>query len=896
MRSIYVAEGSRPPEPREGSGKAGPVPGTSATATTPMMTQYWRAKKEQPQALLFFRMGDFYELFHEDALVASRELGIALTARSKGEDAIPMAGVPVRAAEGYLMKLVGKGFKVAICEQMEDPRVAKGIVDRAIVRVVTAGTITEEESLDARAPNHLASLHFDGDRAGLAWVDLSTGRLRVLEVSAEKIVDEIAQLAPAELLLSNTLSESRESLASAIREELGPRITERDPWCFDREGGSRSLLRHFKVASLEGFGVDDGSAVVAAAGALIGYAEETQNSACDHIHRIEVVEREKYVVLDRATRSCLEVFRTQRDGRREGTLIEVLDATRTPMGGRMLRDWLEAPLRDVAAIVARQRAVAELVEQPFLREEIRELLAEVRDLERLTAKVSTGRAHARDLVAIATSLEQIGPLREKLAPAYSARLAELRDRLDPLAELAQRVRSTLVDARPLAVKDGGLVRLGFSVGLDELRSISGDGKSWMARMQAEESAKTGIPGLKVGFNSVFGYFIEVPRGQVDRVPDAYIRRQTVKNAERYITPELKEFEGKVLGAEERAREMEYRVFEELRVAVAAQTPRILATAEAVAQVDVLAGLAQRAAENRYVAPEIDDGDVLRIVDGRHPAVERSLQGEPFVPNDTRMNRSERLLTILTGPNMAGKSTWIRQSALIVLMAQIGSFVPASEARIGVVDRIFTRIGSADDIGRSASTFMVEMLEIANILNNAGPRSLIVLDEVGRGTSTFDGLALAWAIVEHVHDKIRARTLFATHYHQLTELAARLKGVCNMNVAVREWNDEIVFLHKIVEGGTDRSYGIHVARLAGVPQELIDRARQILADIEEDAEDLAPRIARRSSPGKPESEGPQQLGLFERSHSEIEREIEKLDLDRLTPIEAMLLLRELKQKL
>jgi DNA mismatch repair protein MutS len=566
------------------------------------------------------------------------------------------------------------------------------------------------------------------------------------------------------------------------------------------------------------------------------------------------------------------------------------------MGGRMLRDWLETPLRDVDGILARQRAAAELVEQPFLREDVRAHLAEIRDLERLTAKVSTGRSHARDLVAIATSLEQIVPLREKLAPAYSARLADLRDRLDPLEPLAQRVRSTLVDAPPLAVKDGGLVRPGFSAELDELRSISGDGKSWMARMQAEESAKTGIPGLKVGFNSVFGYFIEVPRGQVDRVPAAYIRRQTVKNAERYITPELKEFEGKVLGAEERAREMEYRIFEELRAGVAAEIPRILATAEAVAQIDVLASFAQKAAENRYVAPEIDDGDVLRIVDGRHPAVERSLVGEPFVPNDTRMNRSDRLLTILTGPNMAGKSTWIRQTALIVLMAQIGSFVPASEARIGVVDRIFTRIGSADDIGRSASTFMVEMLEIANILNNAGPRSLIVLDEVGRGTSTFDGLALAWAIVEHIHDRIRARTLFATHYHQLTELAARLKGVCNMNVAVREWNDEIVFLHKIVDGGTDRSYGIHVARLAGVPQELLERARQILNDVEEDAEDLAPRIAKGSKRRRAESDGPEQLGLFDSPRSEIEQELEKLDLDRLTPIEAMLLLRELKQKL
>lgn len=882
MRSTYVAQGASP----QGS----------ASSSTPMMTQYWRAKKEQPGALLFFRMGDFYELFHEDALVASRELGIALTARSKGEDAIPMAGVPVRAADGYLMKLVGKGHKVAICEQMEDPKLAKGIVERAIVRVVTAGTITEEDQLRPREPNFLASVHFGEAQVGLAWIDLSTGRLQVLEIPEQKLVDEIARLAPAELLLAPAALESRPTLAATLREELGPRVTERDPWCFDRETALRALQRHFEVASLEGFGVDEASPVVAAAGAILGYAEETQKSACEHIHRIEVVDRAKNVVLDRATRSCLEIFRTQRDGRREGTLIDVLDATSTPMGGRMLREWLEAPLREVDAILARQRAVAELVEQPFLREDVRRLLADVLDLERLVAKVATGRAHARDLVAVAASLEPVHPLREKLANVYSARLAELRDALDPLEDLVRRVRETLVDAPPLTLKEGGLVRKGFSTELDELHTISGDGKSWMARMQTEESARTGIPGLKVGFNSVFGYFIEIPRGQVARVPETYIRRQTVKNAERYITPELKEFEGKVLGAEERACEIEYRIFEELRSAVAQEIARILRTAEAIAQIDVLAGLAQRAAENRYVAPAIDDGDAIRIVDGRHPVVERTISGEPFVPNDTRMNRSDRLFTLLTGPNMAGKSTWIRQTALIVLMAQIGSFVPASEAKIGVVDRIFTRIGSADDIGRSASTFMVEMLEIANILNNAGPRSLVVLDEVGRGTSTFDGLALAWAIVEHVHDRIRARTLFATHYHQLTELATRLKGVCNMNVAVREWNDQIVFLHKIVDGGTDRSYGIHVARLAGVPVELVDRAKEILADIEEDAEGLAPRIAKASKRGKGAAEVPQQLGLFQAPRSEIEREIEKLDLDRLTPIEALLLLREWRQKL
>ena len=881
MRSTYIAQGASPKG--------------SVSSSTPMMTQYWKAKKEQPGALLFFRMGDFYELFHEDALVASRELGIALTARSKGEDAIPMAGVPVRAVDGYLMKLVGRGHKVAICEQTQDPKLAKGIVDRAIVRVVTAGTITEEDQLRPREPNFLAGANFADGRVGIAWIDLSTGRLQVLEVAEAKLVDEIVRLAPAELLIAAVALDARPAVAAALREELGPRITGRDPWCFDRETGLRSLHRRFEVASLEGFGVDESSPVVGAAGAILGYAEETQKSACDHIQRLEVVDRSKNVALDRATRSCLEIFRTQRDGRREGTLIDVLDATATPMGGRMLREWLESPLREVDAILARQRAVAELVEQPFLREDVRGLLAQVLDLERLVAKVATGRAHARDLVAVAASLEPVGPLRDKLANAYSARLAELRDALDPLEELVRRVRGTLVDAPPLAVKEGGLVRKGFSAELDELHAISGDGKSWMARLQAEESARTGIPGLKVGFNSVFGYFIEIPRGQAARAPETYIRRQTVKNAERYVTPELKEFEGKVLGAEERACEIEYRIFEELRSAVAGEIGRILRTAAAIAQIDVLGGLAQRAAESRYVAPTIDDGDAIRIVDGRHPVVERTISGEPFVPNDTRMNRSDRLFTLLTGPNMAGKSTWIRQTALIVLMAQIGSFVPASEARIGVVDRVFTRIGSADDIGRSASTFMVEMLEIANILNNAGPRSLVVLDEVGRGTSTFDGLALAWAIVEHVHDRIRARTLFATHYHQLTELASRLKGVCNMNVAVREWNDQIVFLHKIVDGGTDRSYGIHVARLAGVPQELVDRAKEILADIEEDAEGLAPRIAKASRHGKAK-DGPQQLGLFSPARSEIEAEIEELDLDRLTPIEALLLLREWRQKL
>ncbi|MBI5361728.1 MAG: DNA mismatch repair protein MutS [Planctomycetes bacterium] len=874
------------------------VPGRSSSgATTPMMEQFWRAKKAHPDALLFFRMGDFYELFHEDAKTVSRELGLTLTARSKGEDAIPMAGVPVRSVDGYLMRLVAKGFKVAICEQLQDPRFTKGVVDRGVVRVVTSGTLTEEDALRSREHNYLASLFPSGDRAGLAWVDLSTGRFQVMEVERASLVDEIARIAPAELLWSSDLRGDESPAIVELRTHLGPRVSERDPWRFEREASLRALLSHFRVASLEGFGVEHDSPIVCAAGALVEYLQETQKSACQHVLRLERIDPSRFLVLDRATSSCLELFRTQRDGKEEGALIAVLDATCTPMGGRRLRDWLAHPLREAEPVLHRQRAVAELHGAPFVREELREKLSGMLDVERLAAKIATLRAHARDLRGLADSLAAVAPIREQLASSYSALLCELRDRLDPLTDLVERIRGTLADDPPLALREGGLIRSGVSAELDELHTIQGDGKSWMARFQAEESKRANLPGLKIGFNSVFGYFIEIPKGQVDRVPANYIRKQTIKGGERYITPELKEYEDKVLHAEEKSHDLEYELFVRLRDDVAKEIPRILATAEAIAVLDVLAALAQRAVENRYVAPAIDDGDVLRIVDGRHPVVERNPRGEAFVPNDSRLNRSDRLITILTGPNMAGKSTYIRQTALIVLLAQIGSFVPASEARVGIVDRIFTRIGAADDIGRNASTFMVEMLEIANILNNATSRSLVVLDEVGRGTSTFDGLALAWAIVEHLHEKVRARALFATHYHQLTDLATRLKGVCNMNVAVREWHDEIVFLHKIVDGGTDRSYGIHVARLAGVPRDVITRAKEILGDIERDAEDLAPRIARRGA--KAQAGDPpagRQLGLWEAGQSAVEAELASVDLDKLTPIEALLLLRELKQLL
>ncbi len=867
-----------------------------------MMEQFRRAKAQAPGALLFFRMGDFYELFHEDAIVVSRELGLTLTSRSKGAgQAIPMAGVPVRSVEPYLIRLVKQGHKVAICEQLEDPRAAKGIVERGVVRIVTPGTLTEENALDARASNYLASLFVaedaraDGPAAGLAWVDLSTGRCLAMELGPERVLDELARIGPAELVLAPEVLAGRAPWKVEIVERLKIAVTERETWRFERESAFRALTRHFGVVTLEGFGIERESPVVPAAGALLEYVSETQQGACEHVLRIERVAPDAHLVLDRATRACLELVETQRDGRREGSLLEVVDRSLTAMGSRTLREWLLHPLVDVAAIRARQAGVAELAGAPFLREELRELLEGVLDVERLVGKVSTGRANARDLVALAGSMRRMPELRAQLAGVFSQVLADLREGIDPLEDLTARIDATLAAEPPPTLKDGGLVRDGFSPELDELRQISGDARSWMARFQAEESARSAIPGLKIGYNSVFGYYIEVPRGQVERVPAHYIRKQTIKAAERYVTPELKAFEEKALHADELAREREYEIFQELRAALEKEVRRVLASARAVAELDALAALAQVAVENRYVAPQVDDGDSIAIVEGRHPVIERSPGCETFVPNDARLDLETRRITILTGPNLAGKSTYIRQVALIVLLAQIGSFVPAAEARIGVVDRIFTRVGAGDDISRGESTFMVEMVEIANILNNATRRSLVILDEVGRGTSTFDGLALAWAIAEHLHERVGCRTLFATHYHQLTDLCARYAGIVNANVAVREWGDEIVFLHKIVEGGTDRSYGIHVARLAGVPREVLERARAILADLERDEAGLAERILGGASAPRAAAGGPVQLGLFA-PRSAIEEEIAALDLDRLAPLDALLKLRELRRRL
>jgi len=874
--------------PQETQGKPSKRRGRKAKVT--MMDQFRKAKREQPDALLFFRMGDFYELFGEDAKIASRELGIALTSRAKGEDALPMAGVPVKAMDGYLMRLVAKGHKVAICEQLADPRTTKGIVDRGIVRVVTPGTITEEAALNARACNWLASLAIGEQGAGMAWVDISTGQFRVAEIALNEIEDQCARIDPAEMLWAPSAWEKQPELTSTLIQQFGRKLSERDPWRFERDSCLRVLKAHFKVATLEGFGIEDHSPIINAAGALLEYLEETQRGACSHILTLDFERPSEFLVLDRATRSTLELVVTQRGGRPEGTLIDTIDCSLSPMGGRLMREWMLIPLRSVEAILYRQKGVGEFVDNPFLRGRVRETLAEVLDIERLGAKVSTGRANARDLLGLASSLAVVRPLLDELENVYSKILGDLGGGLDPIEDPVDRILSTLVDTPPVTIQEGGLIRDGVVQELDELRQIAGDGKAWMARFQAEEIERTGMAGLKVGFNAVFGYYLEVPRGQVDRVPETYIRKQTLKNAERYITPELKEFEEKVLRAEERSKNLEAKLFQELREAMGKQVPRVLATAHTIAVIDCLAALAQVAAECRYTAPTIDNGERIKIVDGRHPVIEHTLVEETFVPNDTHLNRGNKMLGLITGPNMSGKSTYIRQTALIVLLAQMGSYVPAAEAAIGVVDRIFTRIGSADDLSRGASTFMVEMVEIANILNNATSRSLVVLDEVGRGTSTFDGVALAWAIIEHIHDVSRARTLFATHYHQLTDLADTLDGVHNLSVAVREWEDEIIFLHRIMEGGTDRSYGIQVARLAGVPAALIERAKQVLGELEgtlgQTAGVNSPEAVRMRS-------GQVQLALFGPEPSALEESVADLDPENMTPMEALEKLRELK---
>ena len=851
----------------------------SDAAPTPAMAQFHAAKQRHPDALLFFRMGDFYELFFDDAKIASRDLGLTLTSRSKGENAIPMAGVPVRALDGYLKRLVQKGHRVAICEQMQDPSEAKGVVERQVIRVVTPGTLTEDTLLDSSRANHLAAVAIHKDRAGIAWVELSTGAFVVHECPLPRLADELALVEPAELLLAEDLRGGNRPFLDGIDAPL----TFRAPYDFGAATATRALQTFFAVGTLEGFGLVDMPQAVGAAGALIAYLQETQLTALPHLRAITVHQPGQHMRLDRATRQSLELVETMRGD--EGTpLLSILDRSKTPMGARLLRSWLLTPLCKVAAIQARQQAIAELLADAALLDELSSRLERVLDLERLTARAAFGRANGRDLMALRQSLEQLPSIKARLLECRAATLQHIAQSLDPLAELAATIASTLVDEPPLQLKDGGLIRAGHHQELDELRTLARDSTTWLARYQQQLVETTGIPSLKISFNKVFGYYIEVTHTHKQvALPAEFVRKQTTKNAERYVTDELRAFEGKALKAEDSSRALEYDLFVALREQVAAEVARLQATAARVAELDVYQSLAAVARDRDYHQPEIDDSQVLRIEDGRHPVIEVTHAAGTFVPNDTDLAPPDRRLVILTGPNMAGKSTYIRQNALIVLLAQIGSFVPAKQARIGIVDRIFTRVGSADDISRGASTFMVEMTETANILNNATSRSLVILDEVGRGTSTYDGLSLAWAIAEDLHDRIGCRALFATHYHQLIELAGDGKGIVNQRVAVREWGDSVVFLHRIENGGTDRSYGLHVAGLAGVRKSVIERARAVLERIEQDRAGVAPLVA-----AVPKA-GPKQKSLFGPPPEPVVEELKALDLDAITPRQALDLL-------
>ncbi|MCX7886340.1 MAG: DNA mismatch repair protein MutS [Verrucomicrobiae bacterium] len=828
-----------------------------ADQLTPMMQQYRRIKHQIPSdALLLFRLGDFYELFFDDAKTAAGLLHLTLTARN----GVPMCGIPHHAAENYIGKLLKLGRKVAICDQLEEARPGK-LVRRDITQILSPGAHFDGKLLDSTRNNFLAALCSDGKRFGLALVDLTTGDFKVTELDkTDQLANELARLQPAEIIVPTEELETFKSTLATLLAFPCP-LTPHDGWTFERETAYLTLRDHFKTSSLDGFGAAELTVGISAAGAVLHYLQHSLRRNTGHIHRFSVYHVGDYMTLDAVTQRNLELLESARGDRRH-TLAGCVDRTLTPMGARLLREWITHPLRDVAAIRARQDVVTAFCEHPHLLADFRDRLRAVRDMERLLSRLCTGSGNARDLVALKESLAALPGLKQTLASLPADQIARLAGQITEQPELVSHIARAIEDAPPAGLHDGGLIKPGYSAELDELRRAATEGKNWIAALQQREIQRTGIPSLKVRYNQVFGYYIEVTKPNLSKVPPDYIRKQTIVNGERFVTPELKEMESKILGAEEKAKALEYELFQEVRAKVQQQSLAIQQTATALAQLDVLAGFAELARHHNYCRPVVNDSDLIEIYDGRHPVLEQTLIEQRFVPNDARLDNAENQILIITGPNMAGKSTYIRQVALLVLLAQTGSFIPASRATIGLVDRIFTRMGATDDLSRGQSTFLVEMNEAANILNNATPRSLVILDEIGRGTSTFDGLSIAWAVVEYIHNRIGAKTLFATHYHELTELAATLPRVKNFNVAVREWHDQVIFLHKILPGGTDKSYGIQVARLAGLPPEVIQRAKEVLSNLEE-AELSAegkPKLAR-SKKKSGVCEPPPQMYLF-----------------------------------
>ncbi len=874
---------------------------------TPMMQQYMETKKNYQDCILFYRLGDFYEMFFDDALVASKELEITLTGKNCGqEERAPMCGVPFHAVDNYLNKLVSKGYKVAICEQVEDPKTARGIVKREVIRIVTPGTNLDTLALDETKNNYLMCIVYMADTYGISIADISTGAYFVTEVDTDrKLLDEISKFTPTEIICNHSFAVSGIDLED-FKNRLGITVFSLDAWYFDDDLCKRSLMEHFKVSTLAGLGLEDFNCGVIAAGALMQYLIETQKNQISNLTRLTPYKTGKFMILDSSTRRNLELCETLREKQKKGSLLWVLDKTKTAMGARMLRSFLEQPLIDIEEIERRQSAIAELNQNAIAREEIREYLNPVYDLERLISKISYQTANPRDLIAFKSSLSMLPHIKYIMGDFNSDLLCSIREDMDTLEDLCSLIDRAICEDPPISVRDGDMIREGFHEEIDRLRQAKTEGKTWLAELEAKEREKTGIKNLRIKYNKVFGYYLEVTNSYKDMVPDYYTRKQTLANAERYITPELKELEDMILGAEDKLVSLEYTLFCQVRDTIGAEVGRIQKTAKAVAGIDVFASLSLVAERNNYVCPKMNTKGLIHIKDGRHPVVEKMIHNDMFIANDTYLDNGKNRISIITGPNMAGKSTYMRQTALIVLMAQIGSFVPASSAKIGIVDRIFTRVGASDDLASGQSTFMVEMTEVANILRNATSDSLLVLDEIGRGTSTFDGLSIAWAVVEHISNPklLGAKTLFATHYHELTELEGKLSNVNNYCIAVKEKGDDIVFLRKIVKGGADKSYGIQVAKLAGVPDSVIARAKELVQELSD--ADITEAVSESKTEGKSRHKSHvkkydqvdlDQMTLFDTvSDEDVLNELKEIEISTLTPIEALNVLNRLQNRL
>jgi DNA mismatch repair protein MutS len=870
------------------------------------MRQYAQVKAKYPDTILLFRMGDFFETFDEDAKITSKVLGIVLTKRSNGAAGeVPLAGFPHHALDSYLPKLLKAGYRVAVCEQMEDPKFAKGIVKRDVIEVVTPGVAFSDKVLALKQNNYLlaialpSSLATGDDMIGIAFVDVTTAEFSVSEFPLRQLPEQIGSLSPSEILVQKR---DRESLKEILKDRYTGLYSKLDDWIFNYDYAYELLINHCKTQTLKGFGIEDFRLGIIAAGAVMNYLQETQKANLLHIKKITPYNTSEYITLDQSTKRNLEIT-TSIEGHAEGTLFWVLDRTQTPMGGRLLKRWINFPLRRIEPITQRLEAVAELVHLQDVRKNISITLSNIGDLERLISKICTNRANPREVVSLKSMLNSISNLKSQLSSIKSIPLVKLRDGLQPLNDVINIISTALSDDSPLSLVDGNVIKKGFNAELDELRDLTHNGKSWIANLQRTERERTGISSLKVGFNNVFGYYIEITHTHKEKIPQEYIRKQTLTNAERFITPELKEYEEKILNAEDKMLALETKLFTELRMLIAEHAESIQQNARLIAMLDCFVSLAEIAVEYNYIRPEINDGTQIEIVEGRHPVIERLLPpGEPYTPNDTIIDNDDNQVMIITGPNMSGKSSYLRQAGLIVLLAQIGSFVPAKKAIIGIVDKIYTRVGASDNIASGESTFLVEMHEAANIVNTATPRSLILLDEVGRGTSTFDGISIAWALTEYIHNRIGAKTLFATHYHELNELADLFPRIKNLKVEVREYGDKVIFLHKVVPGFADHSYGIQVAQMAGLPEEVTERAKKILKNLEgseltvhDDSEKGKVKSKSITSKGRI-APAEMQLTLFEVKDDKLRDEIKKIDIEKMTPLEAMQKLAELKKKM